>query len=82
MEVKELQITDTHVALVFVPRSENDLNIAVEIFIGVVANHFCVELMVDEPTQDDEERMYSSKEVHFIYNNQNKELKSLIIMED
>jgi hypothetical protein len=37
--------------------------------------------MVDEPTPEDEERMYASKEVQFIYNHEKRELKSLIIME-
>lgn len=81
MEVKVLTITEQLAALVFVPRTREDLQMAVEIFISVVANHFCVELMVDELTPEDEERMYSSREVQFIYNHEKRELKSLIIME-
>ncbi len=81
MEVKVLQITDAHVALVFVPRTREDLQMAQEIFTSVVANHFCLDLMADEPTPEDEERMYSSKEVQFIYNHQDRELKQLIIKE-
>ena len=81
MEVKVLTITEQLTVLVFVPRTREDLQMAVEIFISVVANHFCVELMVDEPTPEDEERMYSSREVQFIYNHEKRELKSLIIME-
>lgn len=81
MEVKTLKITETLVALVFVPRKREDLQLAVNIFVSVIANFMCIELGVDEPTPEDEERMYVSKEVQFIFNRETKELRSLIIVD-
>lgn len=85
MEVKVLKTTETLVALVFVPRTREDLQMAVDIFVSVIANHFCIDLIdlgVDEPTPEDEERMYASKEVQFIFNRETKELRSLIIVDN
>ncbi len=82
MEVKVLKTTETLVALVFVPRKREDIQMAVDIFVSVIANHFCIDLGVDEPTPEYEERMYASKEVQFIFNRETKELRSLIIVDN
>ena len=82
MEVKVLKTTETLVALVFVPRKREVLQMAADIFVSVIANHFCIDLGVDEPTPEDEERMYASKEVQFIFNRETKELRSLIIVDN
>lgn len=78
MEVKTIQIKNDYVAMIFIPKSYDDIIMAETIFGNIIAEHYGQEIFEPFPyekssfTMDEITKMISSIETTFFYNEENR----------